>query len=160
MKDVKLYRRRLIPEETIYLKDDVILLRNEDCIVTKWHTLKPKPTMSYGYSCYFPKKGWKISKFCRKDGSLYCWYCDIIKTQITHTGSETTYLFTDLLADVILYEDNIPKIVDLDEIADALEQNLLSKEDTVLCMRQLNSLLAAIYEQNFQELARYLIDLT
>ena len=38
MKNPILYRRRIIPEECILLKDDRILFCDEDHIVTAWNT--------------------------------------------------------------------------------------------------------------------------
>ena len=37
-----LYRRRLIPDECIPLKDDLILECNEERIVTFWNAIRPK----------------------------------------------------------------------------------------------------------------------
>ena len=68
MPDPILYRKRLIPEECVLLKDDVILLCNEDIIITQWKALKPKKDLHHGYSCYFLKEGYKVSKFYRRDG--------------------------------------------------------------------------------------------
>ncbi len=65
-----LYRRRIIPDECILLKDDVILSCDEERIVTSWHALHPKKDLHHGGSCYFLKEGFKVSKFCRMDGSL------------------------------------------------------------------------------------------
>ena len=73
-----LYRKRLIPEECILLKDDVVLYRDEDVIVTAWHSLKPRKDLHHGYSCYYLKEGFKVSKFYQEDGSLLYWYCDIV----------------------------------------------------------------------------------
>lgn len=39
-----LYRRRIIPEECILLKDDVILSCDEERIITSWNALHPKRT--------------------------------------------------------------------------------------------------------------------
>ena len=36
MEDLKIYRKRLIPNECIWLKNDIVLLCNEEFIVTKW----------------------------------------------------------------------------------------------------------------------------
>ena len=57
-----LYRKRIIPEECILLKDDKILYQDEQVIVTGWQTLKPKKDLHHGYSCYFLKEGC----ICRK----------------------------------------------------------------------------------------------
>ena len=69
-----LYRKRLIPEECILLKDDIILEYNDDIILTKWNALKPKKDLHHGYSCYFKKEGYKVSKFYQADNSLLYWY--------------------------------------------------------------------------------------
>ena len=66
--ELQIYRKRLIPEECILLKDDIIVEQNEDYILTKWKTLNPKTTFSHGCSCYYLKEGFKISKFYRHDG--------------------------------------------------------------------------------------------
>ena len=65
-----LYRKRIMPDECIHLKDDVIIKCTEDIIITKWNALKPKKDLHHGYSCYFLKEGFKVSKFLREDDSL------------------------------------------------------------------------------------------
>ena len=42
MSDVKLYRKRIIPEECILLEDDEILYLDQEVIITKWNTIHPK----------------------------------------------------------------------------------------------------------------------
>lgn len=78
MDDLKIYRRRMIPEECILLKDDVILERTDDKIITRWNTLKPRRDFHHGCSCYYLNLGCKISKFYREDNTLLYWYCDIV----------------------------------------------------------------------------------
>ena len=78
MGDVKLYRKRVIPEECLLLDKDVILYRDPEVIITKWDTIHPKKTLHHGYSCYFIDRGFKVSKFYDHDGNLISWYCDII----------------------------------------------------------------------------------
>ena len=138
-----LYRKRLIPSECIRLDNDEILLRNDHLLVTRWTTIRPKKELSHGSSCYLLDKGWKISRFLNHSGELICWYCDIID----HTWDKTadTYVFTDLLADVLIYPSGEIKVVDLDEVAQALEEGLLTADQTCLCMRRLDSLLREIY---------------
>lgn len=124
MKDPILYRRRLIPEECVLLKDDRILLHADNILVTSWQALKPRKDLHHGYSCYFFKEGYKISKFYAADNTLLYYYCDII----THDYNEktNTLIVTDLLADVIIYPDGFVKVVDLAEISQALSANLLT----------------------------------
>ena len=113
--ELQIYRKRLIPEECILLKDDIIVEQNDDYILTKWKTLNPKTTFSHGCSCYYLKEGFKISKFYRHDGSLLYWYCDIV--EYTRRPEENALIVTDLLADIILYPDGRMHVVDLDELA-------------------------------------------
>ena len=89
-----------MPDECVYLKDDVILKCNEDIILTKWNALRPKKELHHGYSCYFLKEGLKLSKFYRNDDSLLYWYCDIVEYEYRPEDNSLTSL--DLLADVII----------------------------------------------------------
>jgi len=95
-----LYRKRMIPEECIHLKDDIIIQCTQDIIITKWNTLKPKKELHHGYSCYFLKEGLKVSQFLRADDSLLYWYCDIVEYFFQPKENALTSL--DLLADVIV----------------------------------------------------------
>ena len=146
----KLYRRRLIPSECILLKDDIILEQNDEFIVTKWNTIHPKPDFSHGCSCYFLREGIKVSKIYRADGSLVYWYCDIVDYAFDETSN--TFTVTDLLADVILYPEGRMEVVNLDELAEALERELITKEQMTTCLRNLNHLLSMIYRDKFDRL--------
>ena len=150
----KLYRRRLIPSELTLLKDDVIVRQDEEVIITTWNTLNPKTEFSHGCSCYFLKDGLKVSKMYRSDNTLLRWYIDIVEISIDHTEGSLTS--TDLLADVVIYPDGRMKVVDLDELAEALEKNLLTKEQMVSCLRSLNHLLTLIYRDKFDRLQSHL----
>lgn len=154
MKTPILYRKRLIPSECIELKDDITLLRNDQLIITKWNTIRPKKTLHHGLSCYFLDEGVKVSKFYDQDGSLLCWYCDIVAH--TYDPATDTYIFTDLLADVIVYPDGLVKVVDLDELADALKEGLITSELLQAALRQLNWLLNQIYSGTFARLQTHI----
>lgn len=164
-----LYRKRIIPDECIQLKDDRTLHCDEDIILTKWNAIRPKKDLHHGYSCYFLKKGFKVSKFYCKDGSLLYWYCDIVEYEYRREDNSLTTL--DLLADVIVYPDGFVKVMDLDELAlsikspagehmdhaagasidGALSMDLLQK-----CLIRLNNLLQIIYSGNFHTLQKYI----
>ena len=154
MDEIKLYRKRIIPEECILLENDVILYADPEVIVTKWNTIRPKKTLHHGYSCYFLERGFKVSKFYDHSGNLISWYCDIIKH--TCDPSSHTYVITDLLVDVIVYPDGFVRVVDLDELADALRDGLISQEDLQLALRRLDKLLSLIYKGAFGRLQRYI----
>lgn len=150
MGEIRLYRKRLIPAECIELKDDEILRMDDNIIVTRWKSLKKRDDFAAGLSCYFLKKGIKVSKVLKEDGSLYHWYCDIIKTD--YSAEEQSYVFTDLLADVVIKPDGKVQVVDLDELAIADEQGLITREELRLSLVQLNDLLGLIYSDEFDAL--------
>ncbi len=148
-----LYRKRIMPDECIHLKDDVILKCTEDIIITKWNALKPKKDLHHGYSCYFLKKGFKVSKFLHEDGSLLYWYCDIV--EYIHDSENNSFISLDLLADVIVYSDGFVKVVDIDELAVALDNGALSEELLKKSLMRLNHLLEIIYGGAFDTLQKY-----
>ena len=145
-----LYRRRIIPDECVLLKDDIILSCDEDTIVTQWNALHPKKDLHHGASCYFLKEGYKVSKFCREDGSLLYWYCDIVDYDYDTLFNKL--IVTDLLADVIIYPDGFVKVVDLDELVTALEARSISLDTLKASLNKLNKLLNVIYTGNFKSL--------
>ncbi len=148
-----LYRRRIIPEECILLKDDKILSCDEDHIVTTWQALHPKKDLHHGSSCYFLKKGIKVSKFCRSDDSLLYWYCDIV--DFDYQPGDNALIVTDLLADVIIYPDGFVKVVDLDELVTALESRSISLDTLKSSILRLDRLLQIIYSGNFDQLKAF-----
>ncbi|MCI8628184.1 MAG: DUF402 domain-containing protein [Firmicutes bacterium] len=144
-----LYRKRFIPMETILLKDDNIVFQNEDVIVTKWNALKPREDFSKGISCYFLKEGYKISRFINKNDNIVYHYCDIIETE--YIVQNNTYIFIDLLADVLIYENGFIKVVDIAEIAEALEKNILSLDLAKKALYRLDALLTIIYNGTWKQ---------
>ena len=150
----KLYRKRYMPSEIVHLKDDIIMYREGNVMVTKWDVLHPKAKFSHGVSCYYMDKGWKISKFLNKDDELVYYYCDIIDT--TYNEEENFYVFTDLLADVIIYEDGFVKVVDLGEIAEALEEGIITDREAKLSLSRLDALLEVIYSGGLPEMIAFI----
>lgn len=146
-----LYRKRIIPDECIPLVDDTILYFDDRVIVTAWNALHPKKDLHHGYSCYFLKEGFKVSKFLYEDDSLLYWYCDIIDHK--EIPAENKWVFRDLLADVIIYPDGFVKVVDLDEFEQALESGTLTMDDVKKALRSLDRLLRIIYDGNFDKLS-------
>lgn len=149
-----LYRRRLIPDECIPLKDDIILECNEERIVTSWNAIRPKKDLHHGYSCYFLKEGFKVSKFFYEDGRLLYWYCDIVAYD--HSPSDNKLIVTDLLADVIIYPDGFVKVVDLDELVISLESRAISLDTLKSCLLKLDKLLNIIYSGSFGTLTAFI----
>lgn len=150
MNHLQLFRKRLLPAECIPLKNDIIVEANKEVIITKWNTLNPKTTFDHGCSCYFLEEGYKVSKFYRSDGSLLYWYCDIV--DYDYNEKENILIVTDLLADVIIYPDGRVKVMDLDEMAEALESGLITPELLSAGLRRLHNLLSLIDRDKFDRL--------
>ena len=149
-----LYRKRILPNECVHLKDDIILSCNGDIILTKWNALRPKKDLHHGYSCYFLKEGLKLSKFYRSDDSLLYWYCDIV--EYTYCQEDNSLTSLDLLADVIVCPDGFVKVIDLDELAISMEKGTLSEDLLKKCLFRLNKLLQIIYSCKFHTLQKYI----
>jgi len=149
-----LYRRRIIPEECVLLKDDIILSCDEEHIVTSWHALHPKKDLHHGSSCYFLKEGFKVSKLCRENGSLLYWYCDIVDYDFHPYDNHL--IVTDLLADVIIYPDGFVKVVDLDELVTALDARSIDINTLKSSLVRLDKLLKIIYSGKFDSLQKYI----
>ena len=139
MGELKLYRKRIIPQECILLEDDILLYRDNEVIITKWNTIRPKKTLSHGYSCYFLERGFKVSKFYDHDDQLISWYCDIIDTAYSCEDGTETYIFTDLLAD-------------------AQRDHLIQPEELQAALRHLDKLLTIIYKGAFGTLQKFVDD--
>lgn len=152
MANPTLYRKRLIPDECVLLKDDTVLYRDDQIIVTGWNSLKPRKDLHHGASCYYLGEGIKVSRFCKEDDSMLYWYCDIV--DYDYNESTDTYIVTDLLADVIVYPDGFVKVVDLDELVTAQEAGLLTGEMLKKSLLRLNHLLEIIYAGDFGKLLK------
>lgn len=150
-KQLKIYRRRMIPDECILLKDDIILDQTDDTIITKWNTLKPRRDFHHGFSCYFLKLGYKVSKFYRENNTLLYWYCDIV--DYTYQADENALIVTDLLADVVIFPDGYIKVLDINELAIALEKHLCEPQIITQALKKLDMLLNLIYDDKFDTLS-------
>ena len=150
MEKPNLYRKRIIPAECVHLKDDRLIYWDERVIVTAWNTLHPKKDLHHGYSCYFLREGYKVSKFLREDDSLLYWYCDIVDFEKAPDSND--WIFRDLLADVLVYPDGFVKVVDIDEFEEALENGSITLEDLKKALKSLDRLLKVIYSGSFEKL--------
>lgn len=148
---VKLFRRRHIPEECIPLTKDTILFLDDSRLVTSWNALKPRSDFASGISLFDFEKHWKITRVAKADGSLYHWYCDIMKMHISKdkvTGS-TSYEMEDLLIDIVVKPDGTIQVLDLDEAAEAFERGLITGADLTLALRSADELLRIIANGEF-----------
>lgn len=147
---MKIYRKRYIPDEIIDISADEVIYHDEEKLITRWNPIHPRDNIGRGESCVYFQHGWKISKFFRKDGTFKFWYCDIIRYD--YDEKEDTYVFTDLLLDVIVHTDGRVEVLDEDELADALEKGIITKEIANEAREKLNNLLHVIQEGKFKEL--------
>ena len=129
-----LFRKRLIPDECVSLKDDIIIHQDDSHIITSWKTFHPKAEFSHGISYYLINDGFKVSKFYK-----------------AYDAGTDTYVFTDLLADVIIENSGFVRVVDLDELADAASAKLISDAMLVNALHKLDKLLKTIYDGTFNE---------
>mgnify|MGYP000457750733 CR=1 FL=1 len=82
------------------------------------------------------------------------YYCDIIET--AYLKAENAYIFTDLLADVIIHPDGAVEVVDLGELSDALEDGSITEREIKLALRNLDSLLQVIYSGGLPEMIHFM----
>ena len=149
--EIRLYRVRHIPEEKILLSGDEILHLDENCLITRWRTLKPRKDFASGISLFDFKKHWKITRVAKADGSLFHWYCDIMKMHISHDDKNkiSAYTMEDLLIDITVEPDGTVHILDLDEAAEAFEKELITGDDLSLALRAADKLLKTIENGEF-----------
>lgn len=155
MENITLYRRRLIPDEIVHLKDDIVLYHDDTVIITKWKTIKPRKDMDHGFSAYLLKEGIKVSKFYRADNSLLYWYCDIVDYE--YDATTNSYTSTDLLTDVVLYPDGQIRVLDLDELAEASVKDMITKDQLHSALARTDKLLNTMYQKTFDQYTK-LID--
>ena len=144
-----LYRRRLIPNECILLKDDVILSCTDNMILTKWNALRPKKELHHGFSAYFLKEHIKVSKFCTEDNTFMYWYCDVVDYEVEESAGTVTSI--DLCVDVVVYPDGRLKVLDLDELVQARREGLLTQGQLEHALLATGDLLDDIYHGRFHQ---------
>lgn len=150
MDNIKLYRKRYIPNETVFLKDDQIISADSETIVTKWDTLKPRKDFAKGNSVYYLKEGYKVSEMINSDNKTVYYYCDIIEP--IYNEKDNTYIFNDLLADVKVYSNGKIEVVDLDELAEAFKKGLITSSQLCKALKQLDRLLKIIYSNGIESI--------
>ena len=144
-----LYRRRLIPNECILLKDDVILSCTDNMILTKWNALRPKKELHHGFSAYFLKEHIKVSKFCKEDNTFMYWSCDVVDYETDESAGTVTSI--DLCVDVVVYPDGRLKVLDLDELVQARREGLLTQGQLEHALLATGDLLDDIYHERFHQ---------
>lgn len=147
MEKPRILRKRYIPDEIVDISGDIIIFLDKDLMVTEWKPIHPRDDISGGTSFSFLNEGYKISRFNGKNGEFAYWYCDIV--DVKFENGTNTYTFTDLLADVKIMPDGRVIILDVEEIAQALEASIITREQACDALRKLGKLLEMIYSGNF-----------
>lgn len=157
MKKTTILRQRYIPNEIVDISGDEILHRDENILVTRWKAIKPRLDISGGISYALLKEGLKISKFYNSAGEFIYWYCDIV--DVDYNEMEDRYTLIDLLIDVKILPNRTVEVLDADELAEALEQGLITQEQACRSLRRLDKLLKMIYNDQFPpEICKGVID--
>ncbi len=147
MNNLTLYRKRLIPDECILLKDDIIVHADNDVIVTTWHSLKKRKDIGTGISLYLMNQGIKASKFYSNNGDFLYWYCDVVDYVVDKEANSVTTI--DLLADVIVYPNYFVKVMDLDELSEAHKTGLINDDQLHKALEITNILVSGDVKENF-----------
>lgn len=147
MKKPVVLRRRYIPSEIVDISDDELIFRSESLLVTKWTSIKPRSDFCGGISFTFLDRGYKLGRFYDSTGRFLYWYCDII--EVSYNEAEDTYTINDLLVDIRIMPDGEVRLLDADELAEAIENGLITAEQACNALRTLDGLLKLIYARNF-----------
>lgn len=146
---MKIYRKRYIPNEIVDISEDEVLYKDEKLIITKWLPINPRSDMASGMSYTMLDKGWKLSKFFDKEGKLLYWYCDIIDYDLKQEEGEEVYTLIDLLLDVKVYEDGSYEVLDEEELEEAFQTGLVTKEQKEKSKKRVRELIQIIESGEF-----------
>lgn len=139
-------RKRYIPDEVVDISGDEILFLDDELLITKWKTIKPRKDFTNGISYAFLKKGIKISRFYKNEEFIF-WYCDIINA--VYDMEKNTFTLTDLILDLKVLPDGKTIVLDLDELSHALTSGIITVNEACRSLEILDSLLKSVYEGNF-----------
>jgi predicted RNA-binding protein associated with RNAse of E/G family len=140
---LKIFRKRYVPDELVDISQDEVLFLDSDLMVTKWDTIHPRGDIARGLSFTFLKEGYKVSKVFDFNNELVYWYCDIIDSVYDQEDNVITII--DLLVDVRVMPDGRVMVLDVEEIAQALEQSMITQEQACDALKKLSKLLEIIY---------------
>ncbi len=147
MKKPIVLRKRYIPNEIVDISDDELLFRSDDLLITRWTAIKPRPDFYGGISFAFLDRGYKLGRFYDINGQFLYWYCDII--EVVYDASSDTYTMNDLLLDIKVFPDGRVILLDAEELAEAIEDRLITNDQVCMSLRTLDGLLKMIYSGNF-----------
>lgn len=143
-----------MPLKITHLKDDEILNKEKNIIVTKWNAINPKIDLAKGYSYYFLDQNYKISKFIDHNNNFLYYYCDIVSYELDK--NKDTLIYTDLLIDIIVHTNFNYKVLDMDELTLCYKQNGITISQMLLAIDTTQRLLDKIYSGEFANIIKVL----
>lgn len=147
---MKFYRKRYVPNEIVDISNDNIKKSTKYSLITSWVPIKPREDFDRGISYYDISNGWKISKVYLGEKFIY-YYCDIINTSKV---CKDEYIFTDLLVDIVIYPDARIKILDMDELIEAYENNIIDKKTLHEAIFKLENLIKNITNKGIEKIVK------
>jgi predicted RNA-binding protein associated with RNAse of E/G family len=147
MHNIRILKKRYLPDELIDLSSDKVIFLDDDMLVTGWVPIKPRNDIGKGISFTYLKKGYKISRVYDNDNNFIYWYCDIVDIKIDKATN--TYLISDLLFDVKILANGTIYILDADEMAKMIDENKIEMKMVSKCLKSLDNLLKSIYSGTF-----------
>lgn len=158
MSTPKRFKRRLMPEEVIDITSDTLHFMDSKLLITSWSSQDMDTEADFNYSWAYLDDGFQIHRKMDKDGNFLYWYIDILA--IEYSEQQHAYTLTDLIVDVVVHPDGYVDVIDLDEMAEAMEQGFISQEQVVLALRHLDTVLRLNYAKKFPppEVERFLSD--
>ena len=92
-------------------------------------------------------EGYKVGRFYNAQGEFLYWYCDII--DVEYDKNNDKYTLTDLLVDIKLMPNGALRVLDTDELAQALEEGLITAQQACNALKKLDKVLKMIYDGQF-----------
>ncbi len=100
---------------------------------------------------HLPLKGWLLMdqpKWSTLDPSVWRWMAHI--GDMSYSDEYGCWIFTDLFADIIIRRDHVThEVLDLDDLAQAMEMGLVSQEQTIRILRSTQELVNLIRDGGF-----------
>lgn len=143
----RIYRKRYIPDEIVDISDDKMLRFENNILVTKWNTIKPRNDFSWGVSFAYLEEGYKISRFYNEKDEFLFWYIDFVEAHWNQNSDELTLI--DLLVDVKIFPDGSWRVLDREELEDCKEKEKITLEQYKKALRSLEKIINMLEKKIF-----------
>lgn len=147
MKKLTVIRKRLIPFEEVDISGDEQLYFDGAVLITRWFPIKPRKDVGWGISHTCVDEGYKVSAFYDRAGNFKYWYWDIIDT--VFYPEEHKLVVRDLMVDVVADAQLNVRILDRDEVDEALKLGLITPGEVAYIERVTDKILEKISLHSF-----------